>query len=73
MAPGAWSKNGGMKSIENLVNYALEVLQPEEVLEWFKTPNDFLNGLTPLQTLRELDGIERVKGLLGRIEWGIPG
>lgn len=39
---------------------------------WLRTPNPVLGGRSPLERLRAPGGLEEVRDLLGRIEWGIP-
>jgi putative toxin-antitoxin system antitoxin component (TIGR02293 family) len=44
----------------------------ESVREWMSHPNMFLDGKTPLETLRDVDdGKERVRNLLGQIKYGV--
>ncbi len=39
---------------------------------WLRDPNPLLGGQPPLERLRAPGGLEEVRDLLGRIEWGIP-
>lgn len=44
----------------------------KEAEAWLRTPNPVLGGRSPLERLRAPGGLEEVRDLLGRIEWGIP-
>jgi DNA-binding transcriptional regulator YiaG len=37
-----------------------------------RTPNPVVRGRSPLEHLRMPGGLEEIRDLLGRIEWGIP-
>lgn len=49
-----------------------KLFRGKEAEAWLRTPNPMLAGQSPLEHLRAPGGIEGVRDLLGRIEWGIP-
>ncbi len=51
---------------------ARRLFKGKETEAWLRTPNPVLGGRTPLERLRAPGGLEEVRDLLGRIEWGIP-
>ena len=51
---------------------ARRLFKGKEAEAWLRTPNPLLGGHAPLERLRTPGGIEEVRDLLGRIEWGIP-
>lgn len=51
---------------------ARKLFKGKEAEAWFQTSNPALGGQTPLERLRKAGGLEEVRDLLGRIEWGIP-
>jgi len=49
------------------------VIKEERQAEWLNTPNEDLNGVTPLEImLKKPTKLEEVYLILCRIEWGIP-
>jgi uncharacterized protein (DUF2384 family) len=44
----------------------------KEAEAWLRTANPVLRGRSPLEHLRMPGGLEEIRDLLGRIEWGIP-
>lgn len=57
--------------LNDLFEYAKQILKPEKVHQWFTTPNPAFGGSTPSSVLDLPRGIEKVKDLLGKIEWGL--
>jgi putative toxin-antitoxin system antitoxin component (TIGR02293 family) len=51
---------------------ARRLFKGKEAEAWLRTPNSVLGGRSPLEHLRAPRGLEEVRDLLGRIEWGIP-
>lgn len=51
---------------------ARRLFKSKEAEAWLRTPNPVLGGRSPLEHLRAPGGLEEVRDLLGRIEWGIP-
>ena len=51
---------------------ARKLFRGKEAEAWLRTPNPVLGGRSPLEHLRAPGGLEEVRDLLGRIEWGIP-
>ena len=43
----------------------------EKAVDWLKTPNNVMEGHTPLELLNTDAGVRWVETILGRIEWGI--
>lgn len=61
-----------LRKIEKLIQKLSEIFEPEEAAEWLSTPNQSLNGRSPVKEIAYNDeGIETVINLLGAIEWGI--
>jgi transcriptional regulator with XRE-family HTH domain len=60
-----------IRAMRDLFDFAGEVLRPDRIVEWFTTPNELLGGESPMEVLPRTDGIERIRNLLGQIEWGI--
>lgn len=44
----------------------------QDAAAWLSTPNPLLGDKTPLDRLAAPGGLEDVRDLLGRIEWGLP-
>lgn len=58
--------------IADLYSYGYEVLGSREKFNrWMKAGNRALGGKTPLSLIDTLYGIEEVKHLIGRIEYGV--
>jgi putative toxin-antitoxin system antitoxin component (TIGR02293 family) len=56
----------------NLLLYGIEVIgSKEHFTKWLGLPNMALGGMEPVQLLELPGGIEKVRQLLGRIEYGI--
>ncbi|MBI2369587.1 MAG: DUF2384 domain-containing protein [Deltaproteobacteria bacterium] len=51
---------------------ARKLFKGKEAEAWLRTPNRVLGGRPPLERLRAPGGLEEVRDLLGRIEWGTP-
>ena len=51
---------------------AQKLFKGKEGDTWLRTANPVLRGRSPLERLRAPGGLEEVRDLLGRIEWGIP-
>jgi transcriptional regulator with XRE-family HTH domain len=62
-----------MKRVEKLIRKLSKVFERKEAIEWLNTPNQSLEGRTPLKEIayNNLEGIEKIINLLGTIEWGI--
>jgi len=58
--------------LADLYSYGYEVFENREKFnQWMKTPNRSLGEVVPLNLLDTLYGLEEVKHLIGRIEYGI--
>jgi putative toxin-antitoxin system antitoxin component (TIGR02293 family) len=58
--------------LADLYSYGYEAFESREQFnQWMKTPNRSIGGVTPLSILDTLYGLEEVKHLIGRIEYGI--
>lgn len=56
----------------NLLLYGIEVIgSKEHFTKWLGLPNMALGGMEPVQLLELPGGIEKVRQLLGRIEYGV--
>jgi putative toxin-antitoxin system antitoxin component (TIGR02293 family) len=51
---------------------ASRLFKGKQAEAWLRTPNPVLGGRPPLDRLRAPGGLEEIRDLLGRIEWGIP-
>lgn len=51
---------------------ARKMFKGKEAEAWLRDPNPLLGGQPPLERMRAPGGLEQVRDLLGRIEWGIP-
>jgi len=61
-----------MRRVEKLIQKLLEAFERKEAIEWLNTPNQSLEGRTPLKEIvYNPEGIEKIINLLGTIEWGI--
>lgn len=58
--------------VQRLCNVLGEVVDPTCLGEWFKTPNDALNGFKPIEII-ERGEIDRLWDLVFRLRSGIPG
>jgi putative toxin-antitoxin system antitoxin component (TIGR02293 family) len=45
----------------------------EKALEWLRTPNPSLGGMTPLEAAATTAGFEEADEVLGRLEFGVLG
>lgn len=58
--------------LADLYSFGYEVFENREKFnQWMKTPNRSLGEVVPLNLLDTLYGLEEVKHLIGRIEYGI--
>jgi putative toxin-antitoxin system antitoxin component (TIGR02293 family) len=58
--------------LADLYSYGYEAFENKENFnQWMKTGNRSLGGITPLSLLDTLYGLEEVKHLIGRIEYGV--
>ena len=58
--------------LADIYSYGYEVFgEKERFNSWMKSENTSLGGVAPLQLLDTLYGIEEVKHLIGRIEYGV--
>lgn len=59
--------------IQKVFQKTEELFKPGKTKEWLNTPNEILDGRTPLEELTQgPEGIRRVLNLLNKLEWGIP-
>ena len=80
-----WEKNrirpgrSSIKKLNKLEELCKELLDTfkskRDINGWLKTPNDALEGRTPIQEIcyakTQEEGINRIISLLGTMEWGI--
>jgi putative toxin-antitoxin system antitoxin component (TIGR02293 family) len=58
--------------LAELLSYGREVFESRERFNtWLKEPSNAMNGKAPIELLDTLYGIEEVKKVLGRIEYGV--
>jgi putative toxin-antitoxin system antitoxin component (TIGR02293 family) len=58
--------------LADIYSYGYEVFESKETFnQWMKNGNTSLGGATPLSLLDTLYGMEEVKHLIGRIEYGV--
>lgn len=58
--------------LADIYSYGYEVFENKEGFnQWMKNTNTALGGVAPLQLLDTLYGMEEVKHLIGRIEYGV--
>ena len=58
--------------LADIYSYGYQVFENKEGFnQWMKQTNTALGGVTPLQLLDTLYGMEEVKHLIGRIEYGV--
>jgi putative toxin-antitoxin system antitoxin component (TIGR02293 family) len=58
--------------LADIYSYGYQVFENKEGFnQWMKQTNTALGGATPLQLLDTLYGMEEVKHLIGRIEYGV--
>ncbi len=59
-------------SLMRALSKATEIFGSEEnAVKWLKTPNQILDGMTPVQAMSSRFGAEEVMDILGRIEYGV--
>ncbi len=59
-------------SLMRALSKATEIFGSEEnAVKWLKTPNQVLDGMTPVQAMSSRFGAEEVMDILGRIEYGV--
>lgn len=61
-----------LRLMAEILERARRLFGRQEAEAWLRTPNPALGGQPPLQRVGAPGGIEEVRDLLGRIEWGIP-
>ena len=61
-----------LEMVLDLLREAKEVIKPDAIGWWFKTPHPLLNDLRPLDLLRSPSGFKKVKDLLFSMRWGLP-
>lgn len=61
-----------LRLLAEILEKARRLFKDQEAEAWLQTPNPALGGQPPLLRLRAPGGLEEVRDLLGRIEWGIP-
>ncbi len=74
-----WEKKGvitlhvlrSIDEVKSIYDMACSIAPPEEASRWMNSPNDELDGLTPLETIRR-GQIAEVARLLILAEEGIP-
>ncbi len=58
--------------LADIYSYGYEVFENKEKFNrWMKNENSSLGGICPLQLLDTLYGMEEVKHLIGRLEYGV--
>ena len=60
----------GLEKLEEICRIAARVLRKDRAAEWFHSPNESLAGERPLDWLRRGE-LDRVRNVLGMLEWGI--
>jgi uncharacterized protein (DUF2384 family) len=61
-----------IQRIMALLAEAREVINPEGLAWWFKTEHPQLSDLRPIDLLRSVSGVDRVRTLLASMRWGLP-
>lgn len=61
-----------LRLLAEIREQARRLFKGKEAEAWLRTPNPLLGGRSPLERLRAPGGLEEVRDLLGRIEWGLP-
>ncbi len=61
-----------LRLVAEILEKAGRLFEGGEAEAWLRTPNPALGGQPPLLRLRAPGGLEEVRDLLGRIEWGMP-
>ena len=61
-----------LEKISKVVDFAIEVFEDEDAgRNWLHTPSPYLENSTPLSMFNSSEGIEKVRDMLGRIEYGV--
>ena len=61
-----------LEKISNVVDFAIEVFEDEDTgRNWLHTPSPYLENSTPISMFNSSEGIEKVRDMLGRIEYGV--
>ncbi len=63
---------GRLRLLAEIHDKAHRLFKAGKVEAWLRAPNEALGGVSPLDRMRMAGGLEEVRDLLGRIEWGIP-
>ena len=61
-----------LRLLHEIREKARRLFKGKEAEAWLRTPNPVLGGRSPLERLRAPGGLEEIRDILGRIEWGIP-
>lgn len=59
-----------LEKLETLCQLSFRLLRESSLKPWFNAPNESLGGEKPMETLGRGE-IDRVKNVLGMLEWGI--
>lgn len=59
-----------LEKLESMYQLAAALLKQEHWKSWFQSPNGSLGGERPVDLLRQGE-IDRVRNVLGMLEWGI--
>ena len=61
-----------LEKISNVVDFAIEVFEDEDTgRNWLHTSSPYLENSTPISMFNSSEGIEKVRDMLGRIEYGV--
>ncbi len=57
--------------IQEVIEIAKDIMEPEDVVSWFSKPKEALSGRSPLDLLSTFKGIQSVREILEKTRWGI--
>ena len=61
-----------IRKIEKLTDKLLEVFSPKDAVKWLHTPNNSIDGRSPLKEIAyNENGLGNVLNILTAIEWGV--
>lgn len=61
-----------LRLLAEVCQKARKLFKGKQTEAWLRTPNPGLRSQSPLAHMRAPGGLEEVRDLLGRIEWGMP-
>ena len=61
------------EKLESIWQDLLGLFTPENAIYWLKHPVPVLENRRPVDVMAEEGGLDRIREVVGRMSWGIPG